>query len=195
MGSADAGEALQLVKELMRVENIRVVVQWLPLHVGIAGSACMQDTHCCGSTCLGEVIDTLEEKRGRPQVGGIASLEYELMPPPFKKKPPRGRPPSQKRFDYCRKTIKCKTKGQPLVLQRVIAARKATTAVRTPTKRKQACIVEHVRGAVAGPSNTKDAADTQLAVELKGYQFAEDRMIVYKKAGLKQKMKLKKNRH
>ncbi|GFN78809.1 hypothetical protein PoB_000531500 [Plakobranchus ocellatus] len=30
--------ALQLVEELMRVENFRVIVQWLPSHVGIGGN-------------------------------------------------------------------------------------------------------------------------------------------------------------
>ncbi|GFO01500.1 Gag-Pol polyprotein [Plakobranchus ocellatus] len=37
-GSAEVGTALQLVEELVRVENVRVIVQWLPSHVGIGGN-------------------------------------------------------------------------------------------------------------------------------------------------------------
>ncbi|GFN92936.1 RNA-directed DNA polymerase from mobile element jockey-like [Plakobranchus ocellatus] len=38
MGSAEVGTALQLMEELVRVENVRVIVQWLPSHVGIGGN-------------------------------------------------------------------------------------------------------------------------------------------------------------
>ncbi|GFS06253.1 hypothetical protein ElyMa_002960900 [Elysia marginata] len=62
-------------------------------------------------------------------------------------------------------TIKCKTRGQPIVLQKVTASRKDTTLAKTPTKRKRAKLVRHLRQAVARPS--KDAEDTQLALELK----------------------------
>ncbi|GFO44663.1 RNA-directed DNA polymerase from [Plakobranchus ocellatus] len=37
-GSAEVGTALQLAEELMRVENVRIIVQWLPSHVGIRGN-------------------------------------------------------------------------------------------------------------------------------------------------------------
>ena len=48
-----------------------------------------------------------------------------------------------------KQVVRCKTKGQPLVLQRVIAPRKHTTTVRTPTKRKRARILDNVRSYVA----------------------------------------------
>ena len=58
-------------------------------------------------------------------------------------------------------TIKYKTGDQPLVLQKVVASRKYTTLVKTPSKRKRAKILNKVRSYVAGPSET--SADTQLA--------------------------------
>ncbi|GFN85663.1 nrag8 protein [Plakobranchus ocellatus] len=66
--------------------------------------------------------------------------------------------------DPHKKTIKCKTKGQPILLQKVVAPRKHTSQVKTPTKKKRARIIENIRTSVAGTS--KDAEDIQLAVEL-----------------------------
>ncbi|GFO17683.1 reverse transcriptase-like protein [Plakobranchus ocellatus] len=37
-GSAEVGTALQLVEELVQVENVRIIFQWLPSHVGIGGN-------------------------------------------------------------------------------------------------------------------------------------------------------------
>ncbi|GFO19793.1 nrag8 protein [Plakobranchus ocellatus] len=67
--------------------------------------------------------------------------------------------------DPHKKTIKCKTKGQPILLQKVVAPRKHTSQVKTPTKKKKkrARVIENIRTSVAGTS--KDAEDIQLAVE------------------------------
>ena len=53
--------------------------------------------------------------------------------------------------DPKRQTIICKTKGQPLVFQRVVKPRKSTDTVRTPTKRKRASYAEDLRSNIAGP--------------------------------------------
>ena len=86
-----------------------------------------------------------------------------------------------------KKTIKCKTRGQPIVLQKVVAPRKATDLARTPTKRKRVKLVEDVRSTVAGTS--KDSEDTQVALELRRFPSGR-RIDICKKAGVKQKLKL-----
>ncbi|GFO01213.1 amine oxidase, partial [Plakobranchus ocellatus] len=83
--------------------------------------------------------------------------------------------------------VKCKTGGQPLILQRVVAPRKQSLLVRTPTKRKRDRILHNVRSYVAGTSET--SADTQLATELKTLPSTR-RQIVTQKAGIKQKIKI-----
>ncbi|GFO36856.1 nrag8 protein [Plakobranchus ocellatus] len=88
--------------------------------------------------------------------------------------------------DPHKKTIKCKTKGQPILLQKVVAPRKQSQ-VKTPTKKKRARIIENIRTSVAGTS--KDAEDIQLAVELNRVPTIR-RQGIYKRAGLKQKIKL-----
>ena len=62
-------------------------------------------------------------------------------------------------------TILCKTKGQPITLQRVVRPRKDTQTVRTPTKRKRTHLLQKFRTTVAGTSSS--STDTQLASELK----------------------------
>ncbi|GFN94845.1 nrag8 protein [Plakobranchus ocellatus] len=89
--------------------------------------------------------------------------------------------------DPHKKTIKCKIKGQPILLQKVVAPRKHTSQVKTPTKKKRARIIEKIRTSVAGTS--KDAEDIQLAVELNRVSTIRSHGI-YKRAGLKQKIKL-----
>ena len=89
--------------------------------------------------------------------------------------------------DPQKNTIKCKTGGQPLVLQKVVAPRKYTTLVRTPTKRKRAKILSKVRSYVAGPSET--SADTQLATELKALPTTRRQHIV-QRIGVKQKLRI-----
>ncbi|GFN76314.1 hypothetical protein PoB_000282000 [Plakobranchus ocellatus] len=39
--------------------------------------------------------------------------------------------------DPHKKTIKCKTKGQPILLHKVVAPRKHTSQIKTPTKKKE----------------------------------------------------------
>ncbi|GFO19325.1 nrag8 protein [Plakobranchus ocellatus] len=89
--------------------------------------------------------------------------------------------------DPGKQIIKCRTGGQPLVLQRVVAPRKHTTLVRTPTKRKRAKILHKVRSYVAGYSG--ESTDTQLATELKTLPTTRRQKIVLK-AGVKQKLKI-----
>ncbi|GFO46704.1 amine oxidase [Plakobranchus ocellatus] len=89
--------------------------------------------------------------------------------------------------DPGKQTLKCRTGGQPLVLQRVVAPRKHTTLVRTPTKRKRAKILNKVRSYVAGYSG--ESTDTQLATELKTLPTTRRQKIVLK-AGVKQKLKI-----
>ncbi|GFO08041.1 nrag8 protein [Plakobranchus ocellatus] len=89
--------------------------------------------------------------------------------------------------DPHKKTIKCKTKGRPILLQKVVAPRKHTSQVKTPTQKKRARIIENIRTSVAGTS--KDAEDIQLAVELNRLPTIR-RHGIYKRAGLKKKIKL-----
>ncbi|GFO08040.1 amine oxidase [Plakobranchus ocellatus] len=89
--------------------------------------------------------------------------------------------------DPHKKTIKCKTKGQSILLQKVVAPRKHTSQVKTPTPKKRARIIENIRTSVAGTS--KDAEDIQLAVELNRLPTI-CRHRIYKRARLKQKIKL-----
>ena len=90
-----------------------------------------------------------------------------------------------------KKTIKCKTREQPIVLQKIVAPRKATDLPKAPTNRKRAQLVEDVRSTVAGTS--KDSEDTQVALELKKFPSG-CRNEFCKKAGVKQKLKLSGNK-
>ena len=85
-----------------------------------------------------------------------------------------------------------KTQDQPLVLQLVIAPRKHTTTVRTPTKRKRVRILDNVRSYVAGVSGS--STNTQLASELKRIPATRQRNIL-NKAGVRQKLKISKQHH
>ncbi|GFO29529.1 nrag8 protein [Plakobranchus ocellatus] len=89
--------------------------------------------------------------------------------------------------DPHKNTIKCKTKGPPILLQKVVAPRKHTSQVKIPTKKKRARTIEKIRTSVAG--TLKDAEDIQLAVELNRVPTIR-RDGIYKRAGLKQKIKL-----
>ena len=91
--------------------------------------------------------------------------------------------------DPHKQVIKCKTKGQPLVLQRIIAPRKHSNSVRTPTKRKRAHLLHDTRSYVAGTSH--QSADTQLASELKLVPQTR-RSTICKTAGVKETMKVSK---
>ena len=51
--------------------------------------------------------------------------------------------------------------GQPLSFHRVVNPRKDTQTAKTPTKRKQASILEKIRTHIAGSSS--NSADSQLA--------------------------------
>ena len=59
--------------------------------------------------------------------------------------------------DPDKQTIKCKTRGQPLVLTKTVALRKHSTQVKTRTKRRVG-LVHGYRLFIAGPSKT--SADT-----------------------------------
>ena len=87
--------------------------------------------------------------------------------------------------DPQKNTIKCKTGGEPIVLQKV--PRKFTTLFRTPSKRKRAKILNKVRSYVAGPS--EKSVDTQLATELKALPITRRQHIV-QRAGVKQKSRI-----
>ena len=89
--------------------------------------------------------------------------------------------------DPDKQTIKCKTRGQPLVLTKTVAPRKHSTQVKTPTKRRRVGLVHGYRSFVAGPSKT--SADTQLARELKSLPTTRKQQIV-QTAGVKQKIKI-----
>ena len=89
--------------------------------------------------------------------------------------------------DPQKNTIKCKTGGEPIVLQKVVIPRKFTTLFRTPSKRKRAQILNKVRSYVAGPS--EKSADTQLATELKALPITRRQHIV-QRAGVKQKLRI-----
>ncbi|GFO40968.1 ribonuclease h [Plakobranchus ocellatus] len=65
-GSAEVGEALQLVEELMRVENVRVIVQWLPSHVGTGGQS--------------RQTPTAAKQPGHPNAGGTTSATQNSCP-------------------------------------------------------------------------------------------------------------------
>ena len=89
--------------------------------------------------------------------------------------------------DPKRQTIICKTKGQPLVFQRVVKPRKSTDTVRTPTKRKRASYAEDFRSNIAGPSCS--SSDSQLGRELKRVPIKRRQDIVAN-ASVKQKIKI-----
>ena len=77
--------------------------------------------------------------------------------------------------DPDKQTIKCKTRGQPLVLTKTVAPTKHSTQVNT-TKRRRVGLVHGYRSFVAGPSKT--FADTQLARELKSLPTTRKQRIV-----------------
>ena len=90
-------------------------------------------------------------------------------------------------------TIKCKTKGQPILLKKIINPRKAASTVTSPVRHKRARLVNSYRAQVAGTSqtSTRDAEDIQVAKELKKIPFNRRNKIV-KKAGVKEKVKISK---
>ena len=91
--------------------------------------------------------------------------------------------------DPKRQTIIYKTKGQPLVFQRVVKPCKSTDTVKTPTKRKRASYAEDFRSNIAGPSCS--SSDSQLGRELKRVPIKRRQGIVAK-ASVKQKIKIPK---
>ena len=74
--------------------------------------------------------------------------------------------------------VKCVTRGQPLVFQRIVVPRKQTTDVKTPTKKKRARLIQGVRKNIAG----KTSSDAQRATELKLIPRCR-RQEIFKKAG------------
>lgn len=84
-------------------------------------------------------------------------------------------------------TVKYKTKGQPIVLKKVVNPRKQTTLVKTPTKRKRTKLVKETQECVAGPS--QESYDKQVEVELKRIPVSR-RQLICSKAGGECKVKI-----
>ncbi|GFO47401.1 3-ketodihydrosphingosine reductase [Plakobranchus ocellatus] len=60
----------------------------------------------------------------------------------------------RKLYQNPQETITCKTGGQPIVLKKIVVPRKENKSVKTPTKKKQAKLVQKMRDQIAGPSKT-----------------------------------------
>ena len=71
----------------------------------------------------------------------------------------------RKLYNNPQQTIVCKTRGQPILLKRLVNPRKESQSVKTPTKRKRAKIIRSVSKDIAGTSNT--STSTQQISELK----------------------------
>ena len=78
----------------------------------------------------------------------------------------------------------CKTKGQPIVLKKIVIPRKDSKVVRTPTKKKRAQLIHRVRQQVAGPS--KASTDAQQVSELNLLPITTRREVT-SKAGIKER--------
>ena len=68
-------------------------------------------------------------------------------------------------FSKDKDIIKCKTRGQPLLLQRVVKPRKSSSTARSPLKRKRANIMAKIRSNVVGKD--VESHQSQQASELK----------------------------
>ena len=80
--------------------------------------------------------------------------------------------------------VSCKTKGQPIVLKKIVILRIDSKVVRTPTKKKRAQLIHKVRQQVAGPS--KPSTDAQQVSELNLLPITT-RHEVTSKAGIKER--------
>ncbi|XP_035826984.1 uncharacterized protein LOC118478137 [Aplysia californica] len=86
-------------------------------------------------------------------------------------------------------TFSCKTKGQPLVLQKTLVPRKKSSAAKTPTKRRRARWLSEARMKMSGKS--PEALDKQFASELKTVPMCR-RQVIYNKTKGAQHLKLTK---
>ena len=64
-----------------------------------------------------------------------------------------------------KQTLKCKTRGQPLIYKRVVQPRKASTKASSPLKKKRSRLLEKLRLDLSG--DTQEAAISQHSSELK----------------------------
>lgn len=73
-------------------------------------------------------------------------------------------------------TVRCKTRGQPIILQKVTKPRKTSTQARTPLRKKRAKVINKIRLNISG--NTEQDAAKQQGTELKSVPKARKRLIL-----------------
>ncbi|KAL8570149.1 hypothetical protein ACOMHN_030946 [Nucella lapillus] len=73
-------------------------------------------------------------------------------------------------------TVRCKTGGQPIILQKIVKARKASTQARTPLRKKRAKTMNKIRLNISG--NTEEDAAKQQSTELKSAPKARKRLVL-----------------
>lgn len=83
--------------------------------------------------------------------------------------------------------VELKTKGQPIIVQKLVKPRKDSTKASTSTKKKRVDILKNTRQHVAGDSTM--ATDTQLSSEIKRLSLKR-KGDVCKQAGVHKKLKL-----
>ena len=86
----------------------------------------------------------------------------------------------RKLYKNPQQTVTCKTKGQPIILKKIVKPRKDSQFARTPTKKRRAKLIQYVRENIAGPS--KLSTEAQQVIELKILPL-EKRKKVTTKAG------------
>ena len=87
-------------------------------------------------------------------------------------------------FSKTKSIIKCKTGGQPIVLKKLVKARKSSLDVSSPLKRKRAREVATYRSAIAG--NTEESQNSQQTSELKALT-RNQRLNICSRAGIRNK--------
>ncbi|GFO47403.1 amine oxidase [Plakobranchus ocellatus] len=80
----------------------------------------------------------------------------------------------RKLYQNPQETITCKTGGQPIVLKKIVVPRKENKSVKTPTKKKQAKLVQKMREQIAGMS-IESAIAMKETVGLTWSQFRTQR--------------------
>ncbi|KAL8618653.1 hypothetical protein ACOMHN_048829 [Nucella lapillus] len=73
-------------------------------------------------------------------------------------------------------TVRCKTGGQPIILQKIVKPRKASTQARTPLRKKRAKTINKIRLNISG--NTEEDAAKQQSTELKSAPKARKRLVL-----------------